>query len=151
MTNADMARAYLLQAEEILREAKDLNRRGAWNLVVRRSQEVVELSLKAALRELGIETLKMHDVGSLLRAHQSKFPASSWRQVGRLAAISRRLRMERELSFYGDDETGTSPQALYSREDAVRYPKRPPMSWNSVALFSRAGRANERDDTKEGR
>jgi len=113
MTNADMARSYLQQAEQILLEAKGLNRRRAWNLVVRRSQEVVELALKAALREIGIEALKTHDVGHLLRGHQEKFPASFRRQIERLAAISRRLRMERELSFYGDEETGASPQELY--------------------------------------
>lgn len=123
MTNADMAKSYLAQAAEIFREAKDLHRRGAWNLVVRRSQEVVELSLKAALRNIGIETLKMHDVGSLLRAHQLKFPVPFRRQIDRLAAISRRLRMERELSFYGDEETGASPQDLYSKEDAAEYLK----------------------------
>jgi hypothetical protein len=38
MTSADMAKAYLLQAEEILREAKGLRRRAVWNLVVRRSK-----------------------------------------------------------------------------------------------------------------
>lgn len=119
MTNADMARSYLQQAEQILLEAKGLNRRGAWNLVVRRSQEVVELALKAALREIGIEALKTHDVGHLLRGHQEKFPVSFRRQIERLAAISRRLRMERELSFYGDEETGASPQELYGREDAA--------------------------------
>lgn len=123
MTNADMAKSYLVQAREILLEAKDLYRREAWNLVVRRSQEVVELSLKAALRNIGIEAVKMHDVGSLLRAHQGKFPTSFRRQVDRLAGISRRLRMERELSFYGDEETGASPQDLYSREDAEGYLK----------------------------
>lgn len=123
MTNADMSKAYLLQAGEILREAKDLHRREAWNLVVRRSQEVVELSLKAALRNIGIEAVKVHDVGSLLRAHQGKFPASFRREVDRLAAISRRLRMERELSFYEDEETGASPQDLYRKGDAAAYLK----------------------------
>lgn len=123
MTNADMARSYLQQAEQILLEAKGLNRRRAWNLVVRRSQEVVELALKATLREIGIEALKTHDVGQLLRGHQEKFPASFRRQVEKLAAISRRLRMEREVSFYGDEETGASPQELYSREDAAGYLK----------------------------
>ena len=121
MTNADMARSYILQAGEILQEAKTLNRRRVWNLVVRRSQGVVELSLKAALRVIGIETMKMHDVGSLLRVHREKFPASFRREVGRLSAISRRLRMEREVSFYGEEETGTAPQDLYGREDAARY------------------------------
>lgn len=123
MTNADMARSYLQQAEQILLEAKGLNRRGAWNLVVRRSQEVVELALKAALRDVGIEALKTHDVGQLLMGHQEKFPASFRRQIERLAAVSRRLRMERELSFYGDEETGASPQELYNREDATGYLK----------------------------
>jgi HEPN domain-containing protein len=123
MTNADMARSYLQQAEQILQEARDLNRRGAWNLVVRRSQEVVELALKAALREIGIESVKMHDVGQLLKGHQGKFPASFRRQIERLAAISRRLRMERELSFYGDEETGASPQELYGMDDAAGYLK----------------------------
>ncbi len=116
-----MARSYLLQAGQILREAEDLNRRGVWNLVVRRCQEVVELSLKAALRNVGIETAKVHDVGSLLRANQGKFPASFRRDIGRLGAISRRLRMERELSFYGDEETQTAPQDLYGRRDAKSY------------------------------
>ncbi len=123
MTNAGMAEGYLLQAGKILQEAEGLKRRGAWNLVVRRSQEVAELSLKAALRSIGVETLKVHDVGSLLRAHRGKFRPPFRRQVGRLAAISRRLRMERELSFYGDEETATPPQDLYGKEDAVEYLK----------------------------
>jgi HEPN domain-containing protein len=33
-----------------------------WNLVVRRSQEVVELSLKGALKVLGMGFPKVHDV-----------------------------------------------------------------------------------------
>lgn len=45
----------------------ELNWRGAWDLVVRRSQEVVELALKAALRGIGSEALETHDVGQLLR------------------------------------------------------------------------------------
>lgn len=93
------------------------------NLVVRRSQEVFELALRAALRDVGIEALKTHDVGQLLRGHQDKFPVSFRRWIERLAAISRRLRMERELSFYGDEETGASPQELYGREDATGYLK----------------------------
>lgn len=31
--------------------------------------------------------------------------------------------MERELSFYGDEETGASPQELYGRDDAAGYLK----------------------------
>jgi hypothetical protein len=35
VTNEEMARAYLSQAEEILREVERLYQRQAWNLVVR--------------------------------------------------------------------------------------------------------------------
>ncbi len=35
-----------------------------------------------------------------------------------LDSISRCLRREREASFYGDEETGASPQELYSEEEA---------------------------------
>ena len=32
--------------------------------------------------------------------------------------MSRKLRREREASMYGDEETGTPPDQLYSRADA---------------------------------
>lgn len=118
MTNEEMARAYWDQAAEILREAENLYRRGVWNLVVRRAQEVVELALKGALRWVGVEVPRAHEVGIWLREHRHKFPEDFQREVDRLASISRRLRREREVSFYGDEEIGVPPQALYSEADA---------------------------------
>lgn len=53
MTNRTAARAFLHQATLVLEEARSLRHRGAWNLVVRRCQEAVELCLKAALRAGG--------------------------------------------------------------------------------------------------
>jgi HEPN domain-containing protein len=35
-----------------------------------------------------------------------------------LARISRKLRREREPSMYGDEESGTPPEELYTMEDA---------------------------------
>ncbi len=118
MTNREMAESYLAQAGEILLEAEDLHRRGTWNLVVRRSQEVVELALKAALRAVGVEVPQIHDVGVILKDHRAKFPEAFRKEIDRLASISRRLRREREVSFYGDEETGTPPQRLYTADDA---------------------------------
>jgi HEPN domain-containing protein len=92
--------------------------RGAWNLVVRRCQETVELALKGALRAVGVEVPKVHDVGITLKDHADRFPEVLRESVPRLASISRRLRRERELAFYGDEETGTPPQWLYTQEDA---------------------------------
>ena len=39
-------------------------------------------------------------------------------KVPRLASTSRKLRREREASMYGDEETGTPPEELYTVEDA---------------------------------
>ncbi|MDR7579181.1 MAG: HEPN domain-containing protein [Armatimonadota bacterium] len=88
--------------------------------MVRRCQEVVELCLKAALRAAGVEVPRLHDVGATLRAHAARFPDRLRQEVTELAAISRRLARERELAFYGDEETDTPPQDLYGESDAER-------------------------------
>lgn len=118
MTNPEMARAYLEQAGTILAEAEGLLRRGAWNLVVRRAQEAVERALKGVLRAVGVEVPRVHDVGVLLQEHRGKLPEAFHCSVGRWAAVSRRLRREREASFYGDEELDVPPQRLYVRQDA---------------------------------
>ncbi|MER3455363.1 MAG: DNA-binding protein [candidate division GAL15 bacterium] len=118
MTNRTTARAYVEQAGVILEEAKSLRERGAWNLVVRRCQESVELSLKGALRAVGVEVPKVHDVGLTVQEHAGRFPAHLRGQVSRMVLISRRLGRERELAFYGDEDAGTPPQALYREQDA---------------------------------
>lgn len=118
MTNREMAESYLAQAEEILQEVERAYRRGVWNLVVRRSQEVVELALKAALRAVGVEVPHIHDVGIILKDHREKFPELFRQEIDRIASISRRLRREREVSFYGDEQIGAPPQQLYVEADA---------------------------------
>lgn len=118
MKNQQLASAYLMQASEILQEIENACQREVWNLAVRRAQEVVELSLKAALRSVGVEIPRLHDVGIVLKEHRHKFPPAFEREIEHMASISRRLRREREASFYGDEETGASPQELYSEEDA---------------------------------
>jgi HEPN domain-containing protein len=120
LTNDEIARAHLRQAEVILAEARSLLKREAWNLVVRRAQEAVELSLKAALRAVGVEVPRLHDVGATLKSHASRLPESSRSHLGALAEISRRLAREREMAFYGDEQSGTAPQALYSEGEAAR-------------------------------
>ena len=46
MTADEMARSHLRRAELVLGEAEGLYQQEAWNLVVRRCQESVELALK---------------------------------------------------------------------------------------------------------
>ncbi len=108
MTGEEMARSYGRTAELILQEAENALQRQAWHLAVRRSQEGVEM---------GIEIPRLHDVGTLLRAEQHRFPAWFQANVDRLASISRGLRRDRELSFYGDEDLGQPPEQIFSRYD----------------------------------
>lgn len=114
-----MAASYLKQAEERLRHVKEaLGDNHAF--VIRQSQEVVELSLKASLRLIGIEPPKFHDVGPILRRNDGAFPQWFKAEIDEMAYISRILRREREPSMYGDDELALSPDELYSLEDAKK-------------------------------
>jgi len=118
MTADEMARSYLRRAQAVFREAERLHADGAWNLVVRRCQEAVELALKSVLRAAGAEVPKVHDVSGALRRNAGRLPAHLAREIDTLVSASRRLREERELAFYGDEETDTEAESLFSRADA---------------------------------
>jgi len=118
MTTREMARSYQRRAEAILREAGRLCGDEAWNLVVRRCQEAVELALKGGLRAAGVEVQKVHDVSGALRRNVSRLAPQLAAEIDMLVSASRRLREEREIAFYGDEETETTAEALFSRADA---------------------------------
>ena len=68
MTNHETARALWGQSLHIrASELADDLAKGSWNLCVRRSQEVVELALKAVLRFICLDYPKRHDVADLFR------------------------------------------------------------------------------------
>jgi HEPN domain-containing protein len=118
MMNQRVARLNLQRARVIEGEAEHLRAQGAWNLVVRRCQETVELALKGTLLWAGINVPRIHDVGGILRQHEERFPAEFQQVLSNLASISRSLRAERELAFYGDEESGLPPEILYVEGDA---------------------------------
>jgi hypothetical protein len=91
-------------------------RKRAYSDVVREAQEIVELASKGMLRAAGIEPPKFHDVGSLLLEHKGKYRDDVSRQMERVASISKGLKKERELSFYGDIDF--IPTEEYKLEDA---------------------------------
>jgi hypothetical protein len=68
------------------------------------------------LRFVGVEPPKQHDVGRLLADHRDRLPAAVAAEAERLAAISHRLRKEREFAFYGDEDF--IPTEEYTRDDA---------------------------------
>jgi HEPN domain-containing protein len=116
--NRDLAGDYVQRATVRLRALDVLFEARSWADVVRESQEIVELALKGLLRGHGIEAPRIHDVSDVLLAEQDRLPASLRTDLPRLAAISRDLRRDRELAFYGAEDL--TPSSFYSEQDAVR-------------------------------
>jgi HEPN domain-containing protein len=116
MRNDDLAQSYLKKSTDRLDILDLLLKKGAYSDLVREAQEIVELCLKGMLRYVGIEPPKHHDVGPLLVEHGERFKGISSEEIMRLAKISRELRKERELAFYGDIDF--IPTDQYKREDA---------------------------------
>jgi hypothetical protein len=118
VTSEDLARSYLVKARARLKALALLRDEGDHSDVVREAQELVELALKAMLRAGGVEPPKFHDVGNLLLEHRARFTTDVADRLDRAAEISRRLRRDRELAFYGDIDF--VPTEQYSATDAQR-------------------------------
>ena len=118
MSLLKVAKAYLRQAEARLKDAKDALLEGNYPYAVRLSQECVELSLKAALKAVGIEYPKIHDVSDILVEVEARFPDWFRAEVGFLRESSKVLVKKREISLYGGEEAFLSPEEVISRGDA---------------------------------
>lgn len=73
--------------------------------------------LKGLLRFKGVEVPKMHDISKTLEEHIEYFPEVIATSLKRIKHISKRLRKEGELSFYGADDF--MPSEEYTKEDAI--------------------------------
>ena len=118
MRNRELAADYVRRATVRLRAIEVLFEAQSWADVVRESQEVVELALKGVLRSCGIDAPRIHDVSEVLLAERGRLPGGLQHDVERLAAISRDLRRDRELAFYGAEDL--TPSSFYSRADAIQ-------------------------------
>ncbi len=117
MRNRDLAADHLRRAGARLRAIDVLYDSGSWADVVRESQEVVELTLKGLLRACGVDPPRIHDVADVLVAERSRLPGDLDPHVERLAKISRALRRDRELAFYGAEDL--TPSSFYREVNAV--------------------------------
>ena len=102
MTTDELARDYFRRARVRRRVLDLLFAAGEYADVVREAQELVELTLKGMLRWAGLDPPRWHDVGEILLEQAGRLPAAVRPQAARLAAISKRLRRERETAFYGE-------------------------------------------------
>ncbi|MBF0106291.1 MAG: HEPN domain-containing protein [Deltaproteobacteria bacterium] len=116
MKNKTLAADYILRAGHRLAALEVLMQRRGYADVVRESQELIELCLKGLLRVSGIEVPRIHDVSDILLKSENLLPASIKPHVKKIAKISRHLRRDRELSFYGSEDL--TPSEFYKEEDA---------------------------------
>jgi HEPN domain-containing protein len=118
MRNTDLARDYIERAAVRLRALDVLFDAESWADVVRESQEVVELALHSLLLGSGVDQRSIDDVPEMLLFERERLPAAVAQDVETLAGISRGLRRDRELAFYGAEDL--TPSGFYSKADAEK-------------------------------
>lgn len=116
MQNKDLSTDYIKRAKVRLEAVELLLMRHSYADVVREAQEVVELALKSLLRKFGIQPPRIHDVSQILLEEKSRFPANVQENLSELAKISKTMRRDRELAFYGTEDL--TPSDFYTEEDA---------------------------------
>lgn len=118
MTNPKLEIDYVVRAGHRLAALRVLVERGAHADVVREAQEIIELSLKALLRASGVTVPQIHDVSQILLREVERLPAALRPDVDRMAEISKALRKDREIAFYGAEDL--IPSEFYTEADATR-------------------------------
>ncbi len=123
MQNTSLVTDYLRRCNHRLAAIDVLYERESWPDVVRECQEVVELALKALLRHARVEVPRIHDVSAVLHQERGRIAVGALPHLDRLAEVSRSLRRDRELAFYGSEDLTPSDfykpaDALQAREDA---------------------------------
>ena len=116
MINDALAADYLKRAGHRLKALEVLLQEQSWADVVREAQELVEITLKALLRACRIEVPRIHDVSPVLLQNRDRLPPGLDAQLEELVRISRSLRRDRELAFYGSEDL--TPSEFYTSADA---------------------------------
>jgi len=118
LNNKDLAIDYLSESKLRLDTAESVINKKAYAFTVRQSQEAVELSLKAALRLLGLDFPKWHDISEVLLKEKDKFPMEFQNVIPKIAIISSSLTKKRETAMYGDEENNSPPSKIFNKNDA---------------------------------
>ena len=116
MTNIRLGKSYVERARGRLPFLRQMREAGLHADVVRESQEVVELALKGLLRVVGLDPPKEHDVSKFMTRERRRLPESVAEHLDEIRSMSKRLRRERELAFYGDEDFVPSDE--YDAEDS---------------------------------
>lgn len=117
MNNSSLAEDYKARAKIRRKMVEFLIKEHAYADAVRETQEATELALKALIRESGYAAPYSHDVSSTLIKITTDLPLIVQPHVERLCEISRNLRRDRELAFYGSEDV--TPSEFYQEKDAL--------------------------------
>lgn len=118
MTSDRIARDYLVRAGLRRKALATLVEGGAFADVVREAHETAELILKGALRLVGVDPPKRHDVAKAVRAAETRFPSSCRADLMEAADAASALARERGHAFYGDEDALVPASELFNAEDA---------------------------------
>jgi HEPN domain-containing protein len=106
MINIEMAEDYIERAKRYIREAERAFIERDFPTTVRRSQEALELGVKAVLRYLAIEYPREHDAGDALHELRNKVPAYLEREIPTFAELLSELARARGPAMYGYEREG---------------------------------------------
>jgi HEPN domain-containing protein len=116
VTNIRLGEGYVERAVARLPFLRQMQAAGLHADVVQESQEVVERALKGVLRIIGVDPPKEHDVSKQLAAQRDRLPRTVAANLREIRRFSKRLRRERELAFYGDEDFVPSDE--YDADDS---------------------------------
>jgi len=117
MKNNSLVKDYLMRAQSRYKALDVYVGDENWADVVRESQEACELILKAVLRYSNIDPPRTHDVSIVLEENEKLLPKEIQKNLKEVCKISKTLRRDRELAFYGSDDL--TPSEFYQKDDAM--------------------------------
>lgn len=141
--NFESGNRLLKDAEILYEEIQTMYDKERWNIVMRRAQEVVELSMKGILKMMGIEYPRVHNPAPLfVKLVREKGIELEKDMVGKVLVTSEVLAKERAPSFYSEK--------VYSKEDANKAKKgaKEILEWiNKIKSDIQSGHKDEKDES----
>lgn len=142
MKNFESGNRLLKDAEIYYEEMQTMYEKERWNIVMRRAQEVVELSMKGILKMMGIEYPKVHNPAPLfVKLVREKGIELEKDMVEKVLITSEILAKERAPSFYSEK--------VYSKGDADKAKKgaKEILEWiNKIKNDIQPGKKEEDED-----
>jgi len=118
MVNPELAKDYIKRAKIRLNALDVFMKEKDYADVIRESQEIVELVQKAMLIRVGIVPPKWHDVIDVILENSEKFPEKIIKALKELKPVTKWLRSQREIAFYGQPDF--IPTEDYTEDDAAQ-------------------------------